>query len=452
MQLDSLYRHHLEQLDRWLVDSLEHAAAAGAAFDGVAFHAGSAAHYHADDRAVPFVPAQHCRRWVPPLASPDSLIVARPGRPLLVVRACPQDYWYDTAPPPPSYWEDAVQLEQVERFEQVPDVVGALDGIAYVGPSPAAAASLGLEGDAVEPPALLAPLDWYRATKTEFEIAVLRQAIERAAAGHRAGRDTFLAGGSERDAYRAYLEAGDLLESDMPYDAIIAFDDKAAILHYQRKRGDGPAAASLLLDAGADVDGYAADITRTWWRDAARGGVHNAFKALVRGVDALERDLVAMVRPGRSFVDLHLEAHRRVAALLGEVGVISASVEEAVERRLTRVFFPHGLGHLLGLQVHDVGGQQTAPTGGVTPPPDDHVLRNTRTLEPGQVTTIEPGLYFVPMLLDPQREGELADLVDWSLVDALIPFGGVRIEDDILCTEDGHEDLTRPLVDGPPSA
>ena len=112
-----------------------------------------------------------------------------------------------------------------------------------------------------------------------------------------------------------------------------------------------------------------------------------------------------------------------------------------------RVFFPHGLGHFLGLQVHDVGGRQSAPAGGITPPPAEYPsLRTTRTLEPGHVVTIEPGVYFIDLLLEPLRGTPAGADIDWTLVERLRPLGGVRIEDDVLVTDDGHRNLTRPHV------
>ena len=136
--------------------------------------------------------------------------------------------------------------------------------------------------------------------------------------------------------------------------------------------------------------------------------------------------------------------------MLIEAGVVKTGLEKAVESRLASAFFPHGVGHLIGLQVHDVGGHQAGPEGGEAPPPEEHpFLRNTRILEPGHVVTIEPGLYFIPMLLDPWRNGDKAGVVDWDLVDRLLPHGGIRIEDNVVCTEDGPVDLTRPLIAGP---
>ena len=105
-------------------------------------------------------------------------------------------------------------------------------------------------------------------------------------------------------------------------------------------------------------------------------------------------------------------------------------------------------GHL-GLQVHDVGGQQATREGEHRPPPKEHpYLRTTRDLQVGQVVTVEPGLYFIPQLLQPHRSGDTADAFDWSLVDALVECGGIRIEDDVHVTSTGAENLTRPVLPG----
>lgn len=444
--LASLYRRHLEQLGRWFDDAIERAGASGTVLDGAIFHSGRARLYHRDDEEIHFRPTAHYRRWVPPQGGPEHVVYARPGQRPTVVRVLPVDYWFDTSPPAPSHWEDAVELRDVHGFDEVNGALGSTgERIAYVGDSPRAASELGIASEWVEPEALMAPLDWVRAIKTDYEIALTRRACTAAAAGHLAARERFLAGDSECDVHRTYLAAADRLEHEMPYGTIVAFDEKSAILHYQHKRGpEATPAASCLLDAGAACHGYAADITRTWARDDA----HPVFRELIREVDATERSLVEMTRPGLPYVEVHLEAHRRCADTLVCLGILRCSPEEAVERRITRAFFPHGVGHLLGLQVHDVGGHQTAPDGGTTPPPDDHVLRNVRTLEPGHLVTVEPGIYFIPMLLDPWRAGEHASSFDWDLIDQLLPLGGVRIEDDVLCTEDGFEDLTRELVEG----
>jgi Xaa-Pro dipeptidase len=103
---------------------------------------------------------------------------------------------------------------------------------------------------------------------------------------------------------------------------------------------------------------------------------------------------------------------------------------------------------MLGIEVHDVAGRQRDERGGVVAPPDDApYLRTTRTLAAGQVVTVEPGLYFIASLLQQLRGSRVRDMLDWSLVDQLLPCGGMRVEDDVLVTDRGSEDLTHEAVE-----
>ena len=440
------YAEHLETLDGLLGDALERAGKAGLRLKGVLFHAGREATYHADDEAIAFRSTPHYRRWVP-LEGPEHAVLARPGKKPLVVRFGPRDFWLETLPLAPSYWQEHVELVEIEKSEQLADVIGSASGLAFVGGAREVASELGFEEAQVEPDALMMPLDWHRAVKTPFEVALIEAAGSRAAEGHRLARKAFEAGASEIEIHWTYLQATGHLERELPFAPITALGDKISILHYQNKRGSeaGPQKA-FMLDAGAVVEGYASDITRTW----AHSEASPLYARLVEGVDALERELAAMVAPGASYVELHVAAHRKVGALLAELGLVSCSAEEAFDRGLTRTFLPHGVGHHLGIQVHDVGGHQEAPEGGKVPPPPEYpFLRNTRTLEPGHVVTIEPGVYFTPVLLDALRAGDAAKLVNWRVVKELVPYGGVRIEDDVLCTADGFRDLTRGAIQGP---
>jgi Xaa-Pro dipeptidase len=125
--------------------------------------------------------------------------------------------------------------------------------------------------------------------------------------------------------------------------------------------------------------------------------------------------------------------------------VIRCGVEESLDNGVARLFFPHGIGHMLGLQVHDVGGfmEDESGTTSLPRPKQDPALRLTRLLEPGFVVTMEPGLYFIEARLAPARSGPLAAQIDWSRVAALQPFGGIRIEDDLAITAEGCDNLTR---------
>jgi Xaa-Pro dipeptidase len=205
---------------------------------------------------------------------------------------------------------------------------------------------------------------------------------------------------------------------------------------YERTAARRPA-ESLLLDAGATYLGYASDVTRTHVKGSSAAA--SAFAGIVKGVEAMQERLWRAARVGLPYEELHDESHRQVAAILRVAGVVKAGAEEAVANGTTRAFYPHGLGHSLGLQTHDVGCAV------VQPKPENPFLRNTTTIAEGQVFTIEPGVYFIDGLLAPLRAGPHAGGVDWPLVDALRDLGGVRIEDDVVVVGPGREpkNLTR---------
>jgi Xaa-Pro dipeptidase len=160
----------------------------------------------------------------------------------------------------------------------------------------------------------------------------------------------------------------------------------------------------------------------------------------------LQQTLCSKAVVGVDFVELNELAHRDLARLLREHELIRCDAEHAYESGITRTFLPHGLGHLLGLQVHDAGGHLQGPDGSMRRPPAEHpMLRLTRTLEDGFVVTIEPGLYFIPSLLGKLRDHAL-EQVNWERVETLVKFGGVRIEDNVCVTEQGPLNLTRAAL------
>jgi Xaa-Pro dipeptidase len=295
----------------------------------------------------------------------------------------------------------------------------------------------------------LAHIDFARAVKTQYELLCMRGAQAVAVRGHTAVADAFRSGASELELHQAYLGASEQRETDLPYPSIVARNEHAATLHYQHLRARAPAATrSLLIDAGAAFNGYAADITRTYSASAT-----DDFGALIDAMDALQQRICGEVRPGVDFVMLHALTHRQLAGVLREHGIVKCGADEAVALGVTRGFLPHGLGHLLGLQVHDVGGHLANASGKTrAPPAQDPYLRLTRTLQQGFVVTIEPGLYFIPALLrDLLARHE--DKLNRGLIERLLPFGGIRVEDDVEVTVDGHRNLTREaFVAAPPRA
>jgi Xaa-Pro dipeptidase len=162
------------------------------------------------------------------------------------------------------------------------------------------------------------------------------------------------------------------------------------------------------------------------------------------GILELQRTVCSALKPGLPFLQAHQLAHRELCGLLHRSGILKAAPEEALALGLSRPFMPHGLGHFLGLNIHDVAGHSTGPDGAPLPPPEQYpALRLTRTLETGHVLTVEPGLYFIPMLLEPFREGPHAGRFHWGLIDALTPLGGIRFEDNVVVTGSGIRNLTQ---------
>jgi Xaa-Pro dipeptidase len=444
----SLFEDHLRDVERGIAAALEVSADRGMPFDTVVFHAGRLATYHADDLEIPFRGHPHFLRFAP-VPGPDHLLVYRAGRPLHLLHSLASDYWHAPAPELDAWVQQSLSLEEGPDPAAMFSQLAQRGRCAFIGCDLELADTLGIERSCVEPASLVAALDWERGVKTAYEIACMREAQRIAGLGHAALRDAICESRSEYELHLAYLAATRQLEAELPYPNIIAWDEAAAVLHYQHRRTRTPSPGrSFLVDAGARYNGYASDVTRTYCLDGDAPGA-SAFRQLLDGMEDLQQALVNEVGPGVGFVDLHRRAQSAIVRLLREVGVIRAGEGASRQEDLAGGFFPHGLGHHLGLQVHDVGGRQIEPGGSTREPPDDcpH-LRTTRDLEPGQIITIEPGVYFIPTLLDAMRSGPDRALYDWKLVDALVPFGGIRIEDDVLVTAQGRENLTRAFVPG----
>ncbi|MBN9159487.1 MAG: Xaa-Pro dipeptidase, partial [Myxococcales bacterium] len=311
--------------------------------------------------------------------------------------------------------------------------------VAWIGDDVARAEALGIASDDRNPTKLLAALDRLRTTKTGYEIACLVEANRRAALGHEAVRRAFAEGDhAELDLHLLYLRTTRQDDPETPYKNIVATGRNASILHHVSYGRDATRAESLLLDAGATCLGYCSDITRTWVKTG--GAASAAFIAILDGMEAMQKRLVAQISAGAPYEDLHDESHRQVSAILKEAGIVKASADEIDGKAISRIFYPHGLGHSLGLQTHDVGCAV------VKPKTENPFLRNTSKIAEGQVFTIEPGLYFVDSLLAPLRGSPEGKLVDWNLVEALSPLGGIRIEDDVLVTSSGTRNFTREVL------
>ncbi|SHI23649.1 Xaa-Pro dipeptidase [Ferrimonas marina] len=389
-----------------------------------------------DDMEYPFKANPHFKHWVPLTAHPHCFVIVRPGETPTLLYYRPVDFWHKVAPVPTESWVEHWNLVPYADLAELPKLVPTGERVAYIGAHPERAAQLGLS--LVNPQSLIDGFHFHRSLKSRYEIEAMRQANGLAVKGHQAARDAFLRGGSEFAIQQAYLSAVGQGENEVPYGNIIALNEHSAILHYTKLERAAPAVSrSFLIDAGASVHGYASDITRTYAADPA-----SRFAELIAAMDQHEQAIVAKLQPGVRYTDLHLEMHSRVAQLLTQFGLAEGSTEALVASGVTKAFFPHGLGHPIGLQVHDVAGFMQDEQGTHLAPPEGVTLRCTRVMEANMVMTIEPGLYVIDSLLADLSDQAKAmlrhDGIDW-----LRPYGGVRIEDDVVVGVDGVDNLTR---------
>ena len=276
-----------------------------------------------------------------------------------------------------------------------------------------------------------------RRPKDDLELERMRVAAEATRAGFEELARLIEAGRTERELQIA-LEAAFLRSGGdfLAFETIVAAGDHAAVLHFSptaRELCDGEL---LLVDAGAEYRGYVSDVTRTY----AIGGVFNSEQTLVyETVRRAGEAAIAACRPGVRWHEVHRAAALAIAEGLSELGVLRGSAETLVESGAAKLFFPHSVGHLVGLGVRDTG---LASDERRDPEPGLPQLRVDIPLEPRHAWTVEPGIYFVPSLL--ARERERAD-VNWDRVDALRGFGGVRLEQNVLITETGCDVLTAAI-------
>lgn len=429
-RLAPLYPQHLATL----CERADKALALGG-FDHLLIAAGLPLRKFLDDQDYPFVVNPHFKHWLPLTDAPGSWIVHSPGTKPKLVFVQPRDYWHVVPAAPQGYW--------VEHF----DIVIVRDATEAVAQLPAGKRAViaptcpaTRDVEANNPQAVVDYLHWHRSFKTPYELELMREANRVGTRAHRAAAAAFRAGESEFGIHMAYLAAARQIDAELPYASIVALNEHGAVLHYTHFDRTPPAQGrSFLIDAGASAHGYGCDITRTYASPQA-----GEFQALIDSMDAAQQGYVAKVRAGQSYPELHIHAHHVLAGILREHGFIRMSAESAVESGVTAAFFPHGLGHSIGVQTHDVAGFQQSERGGNIAQPDGHpYLRLTRPLEPGMIVTIEPGVYFIDMLLAELKDKPVAADIDWARVDAFRPYGGIRIEDEVACTDGEPENLTR---------
>ena len=431
--IEAAYAEHLATLKRRADEAL-----ARGGFDHLVVPSGTQHYQVFDDRDYPYAVNPQFKAWLPLTRVPYSWLVYTPGQRPRVIFYQPFDYWHVVPDAPSGWWVEHFDIHIIRKPEEALALL----------PKPAARCAILGETQSTlgeyapnNPDAVVNYLEYQRSYKTPYEISLMREAQHLAVRGHRAAEAAFREGKSEFGIHMAYCSAVGQDANELPYGNIIGLNEHGAVLHYTELGRTAPTPLrSFLIDAGASFHGYASDITRSYAFDKA-----SEFQAMIDAVDAAQIRMCQGVRAGVDYKQLHVHAHLTLMGILKDFGVLKVSPEAALATGVSAAFFPHGLGHPIGLQVHDVAGFAESDRGGKIPRPPGHpYLRMTRVLEPSMVVTIEPGLYFIDMLLDEVKKAGNAASIDWSRVDAFRPYGGIRIEDEVHCTGGEAENLTRP--------
>jgi len=431
--LSSLYPDHIQTIKSRHDQALERAGA-----NHAVIFSGAPRAVFLDDYDYPFKPNPHFVSWLPLTRTPFCYVVHTPGETPVLVYYQEQDYWHLPPANPDGYWADQFEIRVVHTNDDITrHFPQDRSKCIFIGEVDNAAQTFGV--DRINPSSALNFLHYGRGVKTAYELECMRGASRRGVKGHRAAEKAFRAGRSEYNIHLDYCRAVQHTDNELPYGNIIALNENGAVLHYQHQSREKPAEIrSFLIDAGATIHGYASDITRTYARESGE------FADLLEQFDQLQQELVAEVTAGVEFSELHMLCHRKIAELLAEIGVAKGSAEALIEAGVTAAFYPHGLGHLLGIQVHDVGGHQGDDLGTTIDPPSGHpFLRLTRRLEVDQVLTIEPGLYVIDMLQENLAGTPGHAMLNQERLDWLRPYGGIRVEDNVRVLADGCENLTR---------
>lgn len=431
--LKMLFNQHIKQLQKNITSLLESSCS-----KGIWIHAGQAENYFLDDQHKPFRANPLFNYFVPSSSSEGSWIYTDGiNKPKLFFYQ-PNDYWHFHQMPEGEFWQDEFDWTILKSLRDIEQHLNSLDEVIYLGEHDEMAKALGFES--INPQKALNYLHYQRSFKSEYEQHCLRQAQRIAVKGHESVKQAFMQGeGSEFLLNLNYLKASQQSDLEVPYGNIIAINQHASTLHYTHRDIVSPTQLnSLLIDAGANYHHYAADITRTYAFDQ-----QSEFAEMIHFIDEIKRKVIESMQLGFNFLTYHTITHQYIAEFLQRFDIVKMDEQDIFENGISRTFFPHGLGHMLGLQVHDVAGLQHNMRGSRKQPPSVYPsLRCLRNLEENMVLTIEPGCYFIPMLMKSWRNHSLGQYFNWHKIGQLIEFGGIRSEDNIIIHQDKIENIT----------
>lgn len=299
---------------------------------------------------------------------------------------------------------------------------------------------------------LMPAMDAARGVKDEYEIRMIRQANKVSGLAHRRILERIQKMTNESEIEGLFLDTCFSHGArNQAYQIIAASGPNAAVLHYDRNNESLHKKPLVCLDAGAEWNCYASDVTRTF---PLTGEWPNQYvRDIYKLVERMQEECIKQIRRGTRYLSLHDLAHDIAIDGLLAIGVLKGGKHAEIRASgASKVFFPHGLGHHVGLEVHDVSEssimamhpdfdhEQYGPV--LSPYSLSPCTVSAPLLEEGMVLTVEPGLYFSPLALANARKQPFAKYIDFDVAAKYVPIGGVRIEDDILVTANGYENLT----------
>jgi Xaa-Pro dipeptidase len=435
MNLHNTYPTHITEKQKRAKEILERTE-----MSSIVIHSGKLVYMFQDDMTYPFKCNPLFKAWLPVIDNPNSwLIVDGVSKPKLVFYQ-PVDFWHSVPEDPKEFWTDQFEILKLTSLEDINKFLPADKSKSiYLGQFTDDAKELGFTD--INNKTALDYLHYHRAYKTDYEMDCIREANRIAVGGHQAAKAAFMSGASEFEIQLEYFRTVAQSQNEVPYGTIIGLNQNGSILHYTTLERKSPLNRhSMLIDAGANCNGYASDITRSYSFEK------DEFADLITAMDKVELDLCNSYKVGESYADAHLRSFELIAGVLSDFKFIDLPAEDIVAKGLVKPFYPHGLGHHLGLQVHDLGANLADDHGTAAEKPKDHPhLRATRILEPRMVYTCEPGLYFIDTLLQEVKASENSKYMNWSKIESFKKYGGIRIEDNIILHAGGNENITRDL-------
>jgi len=287
-----------------------------------------------------------------------------------------------------------------------------------------------------------------RSIKSREEVEQIETALELTSEMHALAMKMSRAGMLEQEVVAAMAGLADASGSGASYPSIFSVDGQ--ILHNPRHENIMQKGDIIINDSGAESPmHYASDITRTF---PVAGKFTQKQTEIYTVLLNAQLKAIEAVMPGVEYRDVHTLTCSQIAAGLNSLGLMKGDVGEAVAAGAHALFMPHGLGHMIGLDVHDMedlGEDDVGYTDTIRRSRQfgtSH-LRLARALEPGFVVTVEPGIYFIPALIDQwQAQGKFENFIDYKKIENYRDFGGVRIEDNVLVHDDGQRVLGKPIA------